>query len=264
MTHPWIVVLDDVVVRLGGAAVLGPVSLRISPDERWVVLGPNGCGKTTLSSVTAARLQPSTGTATVLGVTFGRGDLRELGERIGHLSHAVADRIAPAMRVVDVVLTGKRSALAAWFQRYDEEDLANAAGLLADVGCSELAERPIGSCSQGERQRVLLARAMFGNPPLVVLDEPSAGLDLPARERLITAIDSGSDRRPGPALLLTTHHLEEIPSAVTHAALMQRGRLIASGPIDEVLTDGSLSACFEMPIHAGRRAGRWYGVAARG
>ena len=258
MRKPPVVRLDDVVVRAGGRTVLGPVSLHISADDRWVLLGPNGCGKTTLASVIGARLQPSAGTAEVLGVTFGRGDLRRLGERIGYSSHAVSDRFSPRISVVDVVLTGKRSALAPWLQGYDETDRAHAMALLADVGCAELASRSFGSCSQGERQRALLARAIFGDPDLLILDEPSAGLDLSARERLLAAMDSGFGRRPFQALVFTTHHLEEIPRTISHGALLRGGRLVASGPIDQVLTDGSVSTCFDLPIEVGHRRGRWF------
>ncbi len=258
MTKPPVVRLDDVVVRADGRTVLGPISLRISADDRWVVLGPNGCGKTTLAAVIGAHLQPSAGTAEVLGVTFGRGDLRRLRERIGSSSHAVSDQLSPRISVVDVVLTGKRSALAAWLQGYDEADRLHAMALLADVGCADLASRAFGSCSQGERQRTLLARAMFGDPELLILDEPSAGLDLSARERLLAAIDSGFGRRPLKALVFTTHHLEEIPRTISHAALLRGGRLVASGPVDQVLTDGSVSTCFDVPIEVGRRRGRWF------
>lgn len=262
MSHPPVVALEDVSVRIEGRVILGPISLRISARERWALLGPNGSGKTTLSSVIGARQQPSAGAVSVLGVTLGRGDVRLLRERIGHSSHALSDRISPGMRLIDVVLTGKRSVLAPWLQAYEGGDVARALEQLAYVGCAELSERAFGTCSQGERQRALLARAMFGDPDLLVLDEPAAGLDLPARERLVAAIDSSSGHRPSLTAVLTTHHLEEIPNAITHAGLLRRGHLVASGTVERVLTNEALSECFEMPIEAGRRRGRWFGAAA--
>jgi iron complex transport system ATP-binding protein len=255
-----VVGLEDVVVRIDGRVVLGPVSLTIRGGERWVLLGPNGGGKTTLLTVAGARRQPSSGSARVLGLAFGRGDIRTLHPDIGHTSHALSELFPPHLRVIDVVLTGKRSALSPWFQRYDAEDRSRAGARLADVGCAHLADRVFETCSQGERQRVLLARAMFGEPRLLVLDEPSAGLDLPAREALVAAIERSVSRDAALAVLMATHHLEEVPPSATHAALLREGRLVASGPIDDVLTAGNLRRCFGLDIEVERRHGRWQAV----
>jgi len=249
--------LLDVVVRFDGRPVLGPLTLRITPGERWVVLGPNGCGKTTLLSIVGARRQPSSGTAQVLGLTFGGGDIRTLHDEIGHTSHTLTESFPPGIRVMDVVLTGRRGALAPWFQRYDGADRARANERLAEVGCRDLAQRTFGSCSQGERQRVLLARAMVGDPRMLVLDEPAAGLDLPAREALIGAIEAAARDEPSLAVVMATHHLEEIPPSATHAALLREGHAIALGPIGDVITPASLATCFGLDLELARRDGRW-------
>jgi iron complex transport system ATP-binding protein len=241
--------------------VLGPISLRIDAGQRWVLLGPNGGGKTTLLAVAGVRRHTSSGTARVFGLTLGRSDIRSLHADIGHASHWLTELFPPQLSVIDVVLTGKRSTLSPWFQRYERGDLVRAHGRLGQVGCAELAGRVFATCSQGERQRVLLARAMFGDPRILVLDEPCAGLDLPAREALIAAIDHASRERPDLCLLLATHHLEEIPTSATHAALLRDGLLVASGGIDGVLTPEHLRACFGVDVDVQRRRGRWVAFA---
>lgn len=256
-----VVELHDVVVRIDGRAVLGPCSLRIDAGERWVLLGPNGSGKTTLLGVIGGRRQPSSGRARVLGLRVGGADVRSLHGRIGHASHALTEMFPPGIGVLDVVLTGKRAALSPWFQIYDDADRARALERLDRVGCAELADRRFVTCSQGERQRVLLARAMFGEPSMLVLDEPSAGLDLPAREALIAAVEVAGRDDPARVIVLATHHLEEIPPSATHAALLRDARLVASGPIEATITPETLHACFGIEVEVSRRRGRWSGVA---
>ena len=261
MNDDPIVALEDVTVRVEGSRILGPVSVRIGAGERWVLLGPNGGGKTTLLGVIGARRQPSSGSAQVLGVSFGHGDLRDLQRRIGHASHSLSDLFPQGLRVLDVVLTGTRSVLSPWFQDYDPSERARAEAQLAAVGCSELAGRGFATCSQGERQRVLLARAMVAEPRLLVLDEPSAGLDLPSREALIAALERSIRERPDLTVVLATHHLEEIPPSATHAALLRDGCLVSSGPIEEALTREHLAGCFGIDVEVSRREGRWFGTA---
>ena len=166
--------------------------------------------------------------------------------------------------MLDVVLTGTRSVLSPWFQDYDPSERARAEAQLAAVGCGELAGRGFATCSQGERQRVLLARAMVGEPRLLVLDEPSAGLDLPSREALIAALERSIRERPDLTVVLATHHLEEIPPSATHAALLRDGCLVSSGPIEETLTREHLAGCFGIEVEVSRREGRWFGAARTG
>lgn len=255
-----VVSLEGVVVRVDGRRVLGPIDLRVRAGERWVMLGPNGSGKTTLLTVAGARRQPSEGNAQVLGVTFGRGDLRSLHPRIGHCGHTLTEMMPPNLTVLDVVLTGRRSTLVTWFDPIDAQDRERARSRLADAGVVELSRQAFARCSQGERQRVLLARALYGGRELLILDEPSAGLDLPARERLIAALEAAASASGSPVTLLATHHLEEVPPSTTHAALLRSGRLLASGPVDRILTPERLSECFDVEVEVGRRNGRWWAV----
>jgi iron complex transport system ATP-binding protein len=233
------------------------VSLAIEPGQRWVVLGPNGSGKTTLLSIVGARRHPTSGTARVFDVTFGRGDVRPLHDEIGHASHTLTERFPPGIRVMDVVLTGTRGVLAPWFQRYGETDRTQAEERLAAVGCRDLADRVFASCSQGERQRVLLARAMVGESRLLVLDEPAAGLDLPAREALIGAIEEAVRDDHSRVVVIATHHLEEIPPSATHAVLLRDRRVVALGPIEDVITAPYLATTFGLDLEITRRDGRW-------
>jgi iron complex transport system ATP-binding protein len=254
--------LRGALVRIDGRAVLGPIDLQVGRREHWVLLGPNGGGKTTLLALAGARRQPSAGTVAVLGRTLGRADVRALHPRISHTSHVLAERMPPGLSTRMVVLTGKQAVLSPWFQEFGQDDERRAATLLERMGCAPLAERRFDTCSQGERQRVLLARALFSRPELLILDEPASGLDLPAREALLDALQVVAAPPSGPTTILATHHLEEIPPSTTHAALLRDGRLVASGEIEDVLTPASLESCFGMALEMGRRRGRWW-VAAR-
>jgi iron complex transport system ATP-binding protein len=256
------VALEDAEVRIAGRRVLGPVTMTVGPGERWAILGPNGSGKTTLLRLAGAIRQPSAGRVVVLGAELGRVDVRALRERIAFVGHAVADRIPPGLPVRDVVLTGKRATLVPWFQDFDEADRAHAGELLERLGCAHLDGQALASCSQGERQRVLLARALFGRPELLLLDEPAAGLDLPGREALVGALEATGDLHDVPTILVT-HHLEELPTTITHAALLRAGLLTAAGPVEEVLTDEAVSACFGLALSVRRAQGRWGAASLR-
>jgi iron complex transport system ATP-binding protein len=256
---PLAVEMREAQVRIEGRTVLGPIDLEVGRGERWVLLGPNGGGKTTLLSLAGARRQPSSGRVTVLGITLGTGDVRALHPRISHTSHALAERMPPDLSVRTVVLTGKRATLSPWFQEFDEVDERRAVALLERVGCGHLAARRFATASQGERQRVLLARALFPDPELLILDEPASGLDLPAREALIEALEAVESS--GPTTIVATHHLEEIPPSSTHAALLRDGLLVASGEIEGVLTSRSLEDCFGIAMEVGRRGARWWATA---
>lgn len=248
-------------VRIDGARVLGPVDLTIGAGEHWVLLGPNGSGKTTLLSLVGARRQPSDGRVTVLGTTLGRGDIRPLHSRISHSSHVLTERMQGDLTADALVLTGKRETLSLWFQSFDDEDRRRARDLLRRFGCEHLVGRRVSTASQGERQRVMLARAMFAEPELMILDEPASGLDLPAREALLAALEAVAVDPSGPTTIVATHHLEEVAPSTTHAALLRGGLVGASGPVGEVLTDDHLTACFGIPIRVERRRGRWWATA---
>jgi iron complex transport system ATP-binding protein len=257
-----VVAVENAEVRIGGHRILGPVSLTVRRDERWAILGPNGSGKTTLLRLAGAMRQPSAGTVRVLGGKLGAVDVRALRERIAHVGHAVTDLIPSTLSVRDVVMSGKRSALVPWLQAFDDDDRGRAGELLERFGCGALAGHRLAECSQGERQRVLLARALFRRPELLLLDEPAAGLDLPGREALVRALEDLGDLASVPSILVT-HHPQEMPATTSHVALLRAGAIVASGAIDVVMTDAALSACFGMPLGVARHDGRWVVTAAR-
>jgi iron complex transport system ATP-binding protein len=184
--------------------------------------------------------------------------MRILRRRIGHAGHRLAESLRPALTATEAVLTGRDSVLESWLLEVADEDMREARARLEQVGCELLADHALGTLSQGERQRVLLARALFGEPELLLLDEPAAGLDLPGRESLVTALETID----GPTLLIATHHLEELPATTTHAALLRAGHLVAAGPVERVLAPELLSMCFGMPIAVNRLDGRWSATAA--
>ncbi len=257
-----VVAFERAEVRIGGRRVLGPLTLAIRAGERWAILGPNGSGKTTMLRLAGATRQPSAGRVVVLGAELGRVDVRRIRERIAFVGHAVADRIPSTLSVTDVVLTGKGSTLVPWLQDYDDGDRDRAAELLHRFGCAHLDGQSLADCSQGERQRVLLARALFGRPELLLLDEPAAGLDLPGREALLAALEAAGELALVPTILVT-HHLEELPTTVSHVALLRDGVLVAAGGAGGVLTHERVSACFGIALTVGHAEGRWTASRAR-
>ena len=241
-------------MRRGGRAILGPLDWTVCRGERWGVAGPNGAGKTTLLRVASAQLRPSVGAASVLGGRFGRTQLAALRTRIGLVEPALGRRFYPRQRAIDVVLTGAEGTILPTDVAAETVDRAR--GLLESVGVGELATRLFADCSEGERARILLARALLADAELLVLDEPAAGLDLPGRELLLAALDRVLAERPGLTTVTVTHHLEELPAGTTHALLLRDGRAVAAGPVADALTDATLSACFGLPLHLERRGGR--------
>ncbi len=251
--------LQDVAVVRDGNALLDGISWTVRMGERWALLGPNGSGKTTLLRVAGSALWPTRGTVEILGERLGKVDMRMLRQRIAVVSAAVTRALRPTLSALDVVLTGRHAALETWWNEYGDEDRAEADRLLheAGFGGADFDERPFGLLSEGERQQVLLARALMGNPELVLMDEPAAGLDLGARERLIGRLARLAEDPSVPPLVLVTHHAEEIPPGVTHAGLLQQGRMLVSGPIDDVFTSATVSECFGVPVNVARSEGRW-------
>jgi iron complex transport system ATP-binding protein len=249
--------LDGVGVRRGGTAILADIAWAVAAGERWVVVGPNGAGKSTLVAIAATTLFPSSGRVEVLGGELGAMDARTLRPRIGIASALLAGRLEPDQAAREVVLTGLTGALAPWWDRFSEEDRDRADGLLGRLGVDGLAERPFGTLSTGERQRVLLARALMPDPELVLVDEPAAGLDLRAREELVDALAAMAAASRPAAIVLVTHHLEEVPPGFGHALVLARGRVVSAGPIGEALTDASLTAAYGIPLRVEHDAGRW-------
>jgi iron complex transport system ATP-binding protein len=255
--------LHEVVVRTtAGRVLLGPLSLTLHAGEHWAVLGPNGAGKTTMLRLLAAERHPTNGTVTVLGKHFGRADLRALRSEVGVVSHLIADRLPVGASAAELVMTGKAGHLAPWWDRFGPADRERAAELLDDLGCGEIAAQPFGACSQGERQRILIARSLFVEHNLLLLDEPCAGVDLPGREAFIAALDRIAAQPGAPVTVHVSHSLEELPTSTTHALALRAGGLVAAGPVENVLTDEILSACFALPMVVRRDDGRWAARAA--
>jgi iron complex transport system ATP-binding protein len=252
-----VVRMVDVSLRIGGVPILGEISWTAAHGETWVILGPNGSGKTSALKIASLVHGPTTGTLAVLGETYGRCDVREVRRRIGFVSAATLDRMRPGLPTSDVVMTAKFGALEPWWNPYEDRDRDRARSLLDFVGCGRLADRAIGLCSQGERQRVMVARALMADPDLLVLDEPCAGLDLGGREALLAVIDELAADGAGPAVLMSTHHLEEIPRAASHALVLRDGRVLASGPIAEVLDSTLVSEAFDVEVTVEAVDGRW-------
>jgi iron complex transport system ATP-binding protein len=237
--------------------ILQGVDWTIAPGERWVVLGPNGSGKTTLLRLASLYLHPTRGTVEVLGERLGRVDVRRHRRRVGLVSPAFADLLRPDLPALDAVMSARDAALETWWHTYGDEDRAHALELLARVGADRLADRTFGTLSSGERQRVLLARSLWGSPGLVLLDEPAAGLDLGAREELVDRLRALAGDPSTPPTVLVTHHVEEIPAGFTHALLLRGGRVVAAGPLGEVLTAEALSETFGLALALDRRDGRF-------
>ena len=243
-------VIDDTVVLDG-------VEWTVGDGERWVVLGPNGAGKTTLLRVAALYLHPSSGSVEVLGQRLGRTDVRTLRERIAFSSPALAARLEPSMTALEVVMTARYAALAPWWHQYTDADRTRARELLHEWRCDALAEHKFPTLSAGERQRVLLARALMHEPGIVLLDEPTAGLDVGGREELVADMTKWAQDPARPPTVLITHHVEEIPPGFTHALVLKDGCTLAQGPIDEIVTSETLSTAFGLALTIESRAGRF-------
>ena len=248
----------DVTVRRGAKVLLDRINWTVEEDERWAVLGANGAGKTTLLQIAAAVLHPTSGQAYVLGELLGRVDVFELRPRIGLASSSIAQRIPSGEIVTDVVVSAGYSVLGRWREAYGRLDVRRAGRLLERVGVGDLAQRTYGTLSQGERQRVQIARALMTDPELLLLDEPAAGMDLGGREDLLHRLTRFAADPDAPASVLVTHHVEELPPGISHVLLLKDGAAVAAGLAHDVLTDAHLSATFGLPLRIERRDGRWY------
>lgn len=241
--------LSDVRVIRSHVPILDGINWRVNPGERWVIVGPNGSGKTTLLNLASANMYPSSGTVTILGERLGGVNVFDLRPRIGFASSAMARRFPPTERVIDLVMTAAYAVTGRWKEQYDPIDEKRALRVLREWGLSEMAEREYGSLSDGERKRVQVARATMTDPELLLLDEPSANLDLGAREELLSLLSGYARSDAAPAMILVTHHVEEIPPGFTHALILADGVIRTAGPLLESLTSVTLSDAFGMPLH---------------
>jgi iron complex transport system ATP-binding protein len=249
--------LTDVSLRRGEKTLIENVSWRVEEGERWVMLGPNGAGKSTVLQIAAARLHPTSGSATVLGERLGRVDVFELRPRIGLSSSTLVDRIPGSETVLDVVLTATYAVTGRWRETYEGEDVDRAHDLLAAFGVDHLDSRFFGTLSEGERKRVQIARALMSDPELLLLDEPAAGLDLGGREELVGALGELASDHRSPVLVLVTHHVEEIPPGFTHAMLLRGGKVEVAAPLEDAMTPQHLSRTFGLELTVERHRNRW-------
>ena len=249
--------LTGVTLVHDGTTVLDGIDWKVADDERWIVLGANGSGKTSLVRIASLYLHPSSGEVEVLGGVLGRVDVRRHRARIGLASSSFGDLLRPQLAAVDIVMTAKHAALEPWWHTYDDADRARALSLLNRLGCLAFADRAFNTLSSGERQRVQLARTLMNDPGLLLLDEPTAGLDLGGREDLVARLGALAADPTTPPIVLVTHHVDEIPPAFTHVLLLRAGRTLAAGPIDDVLTSASLSDCFGLQVELRRHGPRW-------
>lgn len=250
--------LEDVSVVIGGHPILSNVNLRVETGQHWVLIGPNGAGKTTVAKLIAGREFPTEGTVNVLGEDTGQADSAYLATRVGFASSDVREGLDPSATVISLVLPAAWGQTSRFTEPYEDVDEGRAKDLLSVLGIGDLAERRFGSLSEGEKQRVSIARALMADPEILILDEPTAGLDLGARETLVLALNEIMSDPKSPTIIMITHELEEIAPGFTHGALVKQGQLVASGEISEVLTAENLSETFGLALNLDRRDGRWW------
>ncbi len=252
----WISLSDVRFIR-NRRVILDDISWKIRPGEHWAVLGANGSGKTTLLQLMAGYLWPTAGRITVLGKRFGETDLRELRKEIGWIGSFLQASVPPSQKPLDFIVSGKYATLGI-FDKPGESDYDQARAIAARLQCSNILDLPYAVLSQGEKQRLLIARGLIHKPRLIILDEPCSGLDLVSREQLLSTLDDIGRSPGGPTMILVTHHLEEIMSSFTHALLLKSGRLAGAGARHEMLNSALLSDVFGIPIETENKNGRYW------
>jgi iron complex transport system ATP-binding protein len=254
--------LSQVRVQRGHTVILRDAAWRVQPGEHWVILGSNGSGKTSLLKALTGYLTPTSGEINLLGQRYGASDWRELRLKIGIVTNSFTLAIPPAEEALDTVVSGKFAQLDLW-ARVSSRDRAAARRLLRFVGLGKIETREWAFLSQGERQRVLIARALMAKPRLLILDEPCAGLDPVAREKFLQFLDGLTRRKGAPTLVLVTHHVEEITPGFSHVLVLREGEVIATGKRADVLTSQQLSHAFGATLRLVRTGQRYRLVVAR-
>jgi iron complex transport system ATP-binding protein len=249
--------LTNVSLFRGDRVILKDLTWHVRRGEHWAVVGANGSGKTMMLKIATGYLWPSQGTVSVLGKRFGTIDLRELRTKIGWISAALRDLIPPQDSALDVVLSGRFASFGLW-NHVDPDDKTRATELLSIFDCDRLAAQSFRSLSQGEQQKILVARALLPTPRLLILDEPCSGLDLSAREQLLQTLQQVGSQPDGPTMIFVTHHIDEIVPVFTHALIMQVGRILAQGVKERVLTTTTLSHAFGVSVNVVKNNGRYY------
>lgn len=253
--------MAGVTVTRSGKDLIHGIDWQVREGERWIVMGPNGAGKSTLLQVAAARLHPTTGMVGVLDEVLGAVDVFELRPRIGLSSATLATQLPERETVLDAIVTASWGVTGRWNEGYESFDEDRARELADAWGLGDLQYRHFGTLSEGERKRVLIARALMTDPELLLLDEPAAGLDLAGREALVSSLTDLAEDDAAPALVLVTHHLEEVPPGFTHALLLRGGEVVAAGPLEQTLTEQHLSETFGTPLKVSVTEGRYTAVA---
>lgn len=252
-----VVNFSSVTVKRNGQPILDDLNWSVEANQRWAIIGPNGAGKTTLLRVAAAQIQPSSGEARVLGKTMGEVNVFELRTRIGFASNALTDHIPNSEKVLDAVMTASYGITGRWNENYEELDVRRARRVLGEWGLSEFEDRAFGTLSDGEKKRVQIARSVMTDPELMLMDEPVASLDMAAREQTVQLLGEYAKSPSAPAMVVVTHHIEEIPEGFTHALLISRGRIHSHGPIQQVLTSERVSDCFNYQLTVISNQGRF-------
>jgi len=248
---------EQVSLIRGGRNILTDINWQVEPNQRWVIVGPNGAGKTTLLRIASTHLQPSSGSVRVLGSTLGEVNVFDLRTRIGFASTAIANRIPNSENVLDAVMTASYAITGRFKEAYDDVDIRRAKRVLGEWQLLEHADRPFGTLSDGERKRTQIARAVMPDPELLLLDEPVASLDIGSREATIKILGGYASHPGAPAIIMVTHHLEEIPTGFTHALILKDGKISAAGPITQTLTTEKLSEAYGIPLEVVFFGGRF-------
>jgi iron complex transport system ATP-binding protein len=254
--------LQNVRVVRDGRPILRDITWDVDGRQRWVIMGPNGAGKTTLLSLLASLMHPSSGEVVVLDETVGKTDVFELRPRVGFASSEMARRIPANETVLDAVMTASHAVTGRWNENYDDVDVRRATRVLAEWNLDHMADRMVGTLSDGERKRVQIARSVMTDPELLLLDEPAGSLDLGGREDVVELLNQFAAWEGAPAMVMVTHHLEEIPPAFTHAMLLRDGAVVAAGPIAEVLTSEKVSSAFGRTLTVSHTNGRFHAVSS--
>lgn len=248
----------DVSLVRDGRAILNHLNWHVDSSQRWVILGPNGAGKTSLLRIAAAQLHPSQGSASILEKTLGKSEISEIRNRIGFASSAQSKRIPANESVLDTVLTAAHGVEGRWNETYENIDIRRAERVLAEWNLLEFRDHLFGTLSDGERKRVLIARAVMTDPEVLLLDEPAASLDVGAREQLLQLLEGYASSPFSPAMIMVTHHVEEIPEGFTHVMLLKEGRVTAAGEIADILTSENLTSTFDVPLLVSHEGGRYW------